>query len=80
MAKFNVGDVVQLNSGGPDMTVAAVYELESSNKELAQLYASNHTKYGDCAAFYMCQWFNNQDVKERVFPEEMLDLVIDADL
>ena len=65
MAKFKVGDVVQLKSGGPDMTVMAVYESGVQ-------YMACSNKYGDSEAFYNCAWFLDNKHSEIVYPEDTL--------
>ncbi len=54
--KFNVGDIVKLKSGGPDMTVRSIY-------------ADAHDKFD---GNYCCQWFAGKKLDKGIFPEESL--------
>ena len=54
---FNVGDIVKLKSGGPDMTV----------KELVTSIGS-----GGFDGKYRCQWFAGKKLDNGVFPQESL--------
>ncbi|OZY84958.1 DUF2158 domain-containing protein [Cellvibrio mixtus] len=55
--KFNLGDIVKLKSGGPDMTVNEVV-IGYSSKE----FTGN----------YHCQWFAGKKLDAGLFPEESL--------
>ncbi|EOR06000.1 YodC family protein [Acinetobacter tandoii] len=56
-AKFQVGDIVKLNAGGPDMAIK-------------QLYAGNvPTSF---KGQYRCQWFAGKKLDFGDFPEESL--------
>lgn len=58
--KYQVGDIVKLNAGGPDMAIK-------------QLYADNlpHEFKGQ----YRCQWFAGKKLDFGDFPEDSLILV-----
>ena len=58
---FKIGDVVRLNSGGPDMTIA---RFEDD--------VSDATKKN---AFAFCGWFEGKKLHQKTFPLEMLELV-----
>lgn len=58
--KFNVGDIVKLKSGGPEMAIREV------RINLHQIFT------GD----YVCQWFAGKKLDQGVFPEESLIPVI----
>jgi len=53
MSTFNLGDVVQLKSGGPQMTIADVgdYSIDGSGEQSAK-----------------CIWFDGKKQNEHVFP------------
>lgn len=55
--KFNLGDIVKLKSGGPDMTV----------KEVVIGYNSN-----EFTGNYHCQWFAGKKLDVGTFPEESI--------
>ncbi len=57
---FNVGDIVKLKSGGPEMTINSV----STN------YTTN-----EFTGYYTCQWFAGKKLDQGKFPEESLILV-----
>lgn len=59
---FNVGDLVKLKSGGPDMTVRSLSEHHIS-KEFTGVYS--------------CQWFAGKKLDAGNFPEESLEKVED---
>lgn len=58
--KFNVGDIVKLKSGGPDMTIQASHESDIG------ISLKN---------FYKCQWFAGKKLESGTFPPESLILV-----
>ncbi len=58
--QLNLGDVVQLKSGGPDMTVMSINTIEYTDKPTVNLV--------------FCQWFLVADVKEHEFPSGSLML------
>ncbi|AUU01865.1 DUF2158 domain-containing protein [Morganella morganii] len=63
-AKYKTGDKVQLNSGGPVMTVQS-----------ASTYSSyeDSGKAGQFSGYYTCQWFAGKKLDKGSFPEESLD-------
>lgn len=74
MAKFKVGDVVHLKSGGPQMTIESVYTAESTG---AMKFAYSHLKmnYPQSEVFYVCRWFNESNKLENsTFPEEIIEV------
>lgn len=56
--KYSVGDVVTLNSGGPDMSVLEVYAPD-------QYTESKHYQY-------RCQWFAGKKLENGLFSERSL--------
>lgn len=60
--KFNVGDMVKLKSGGPEMTIRIV---RTNTQEFF-------------IGTYTCQWFAGKKLDEGTFPEESLIPVVKA--
>ncbi|MFZ7159657.1 YodC family protein, partial [Avibacterium gallinarum] len=58
--QFNVGDIVRLKSGGPDMTIRTVVRNISE----------------EFIGFYDCQWFAGKKLESGRFPEESLELIV----
>ena len=58
-AKFSIGDIVQLNAGGPEMSI--------------QMEITNY--HDDWTGFYRCQWFAGKKLDFGDFPEESLILI-----
>lgn len=58
--QFNVGDIVRLKSGGPDMTIRTV--VRNTREEFI--------------GFYDCQWFAGKKLESGRFPEESLELIV----
>jgi len=58
---FNVGQVVRLKSGGPNMTIAKMEDdvNNPNNKN----------------AFAFCSWFVGKKLEQRTFPIEILERV-----
>jgi uncharacterized protein YodC (DUF2158 family) len=59
--EFKVGDVVRLNSGGPEMTVVLVAEKKFS--------------HGGIAIVVACTWFEGKRLKEGEFKPETIGKV-----
>lgn len=62
-AAFNVGDIVKLKSGGPDMTVNEVMKDYSTGRNTGN---------------YRCQWFAGKKLDHGLFPVESLERVTPA--
>lgn len=71
MAKFKVGDVVQLASGGEQMTIANVIDSTVSGY-LAIGYGQMKAINPGAEVFYACTWFNGKDLQNATFREEVL--------
>jgi uncharacterized protein YodC (DUF2158 family) len=56
---YNIGDIVKLKSGGPEMTVRKV------NTNMSEEFSGN----------YQCQWFAGKKLDSGVFPQESLVVV-----
>lgn len=73
MAKFNVGAVVHLKSGGPDMTIERIYDSEVTGV-MAFAYAQLKSNYPQSEIFYNCRWFtDNNKLENSTFAEEILE-------
>jgi uncharacterized protein YodC (DUF2158 family) len=69
-AKFQIGDVVRLKSGGPEMTVSHI-----TLKGSTQAFGPEKHEYTS----YTCQWFAGSKAQHRSFREEILEPVKNAD-
>jgi|TARA_R110001592_G_scaffold152074_5_gene379294 uncharacterized protein YodC (DUF2158 family) len=58
---YNVGEIVKLKSGGPDMSINKVLVNYSTKK---------------FAGSYDCQWFAGKKLDSGTFPEESLVAVV----
>lgn len=71
MAKFTIGQVVQLNSGGPEMTISNV--IDSDNPGQWKLYVLRWKAENPYAkVWYQTQWFEGKELKKEIFIEEVL--------
>lgn len=61
VAKYQVGDIVKLSAGGPEMAI----------KETHPGYAESKKFFGT----YRCQWFAGKKLDKGDFPEDSLILV-----
>jgi len=53
---YNIGDIVKLKSGGPEMTIKKV----------------NTNMNDEPSGHYQCQWFAGKKLDSGVFPQESL--------
>lgn len=58
---FNVGNIVKLKSGGPNMTIRTVATNSITEK---------------FTGYYDCQWFAGKKLENGRFPEESLELIV----
>ena len=58
--KFEVGQIVKLKSGGPDMTIQSLCKNIRT-----EAFSGNYT----------CQWFAGKKLENGIFPEQSLELV-----
>jgi uncharacterized protein YodC (DUF2158 family) len=76
MEELKIGSVVQLKSGGPEMTILRFVGTENSNlgqKAADEIVKIKGHKDGDV----VCQWFNGNEVKDGIFSRESLKKVRD---
>ena len=69
---FKIGDVVQLKSGGPQMTVQRIIGADDSNfmiKTADEFLKTQGFKGGDL----ICQWFNGNKLESGTFKSNSLD-------
>ena len=60
MAKFKIGDVVTLTSGGNEMTIIGIYENDPNNYHSSVGYEVYSQKFGGASStYYGCAWFEN---------------------
>lgn len=64
---FDSGDVVRLESGGPDMTARHTIEGPMGN--------AHHVAKGAKLGHVVCQWFEGEALREKAFPPESLERV-----
>lgn len=57
---FEIGQIVKLKSGGPDMTI----------QSLCKRFGT-----GAFSGEYSCQWFAGKKLENGIFPEQSLELV-----
>ncbi len=63
--KFKLGDVVQLKSGGPEMTVS----------ELIMVLNMSTASYDKFTGKVKCQWFSNKERKEETFVQDTIEKI-----
>lgn len=68
---FKTGDVVQLKSGGPKMTVQRILGADKSNPYLKNIDA-NLKVHGVREGDVMCQWFVDTKLESAPFKQEVL--------
>jgi len=61
-AKYKIGDIVKLRSGGPEMTVESV---PTESVPTFNQYRGEH---------YSCQWFVGKKLENGTFKEDALEL------
>jgi len=67
--KFKSGDIVQLKSGGPSMTVDCIISNDSSWAELA----GKPIPKGNDQFQYHCKWFYRDKMNTETFSESSLE-------
>ncbi len=68
MSNFVIGDVVQLNSGGPKMTVNCIIGSEGNSKVHEHIAKQQGLGDGDVIA----EWFDGNEKKTGFFKKETI--------
>lgn len=68
--EFNIGDVVKLKSGGPDMTVQSIVGVTTSKMETFAYNNSGFTE-GDI----ICKWFQGTKLESAIFKQQTLEKI-----
>ena len=72
MAKFKLGEIVQLRSGGPEMTVINI--IDSVNPGQWKIYVVRwQAENPSVKVWYQTQWFDGTVLKKDFFIEEALE-------
>jgi len=71
--EFNIGDVVQLKSGGPEMTVQDILGTTTTK---TQTFA--YTTAGHSNGELICKWFAGSKLETGLFKQETLDKAEDS--
>ncbi len=74
MKELNLSDVVQLNSGGPKMSIIRFIGVDGSNFQLRtadEVLKIQGFKDGDV----ICQWFDGNKLSSGTFRRETLNIV-----
>ena len=71
MAKFTIGQVVQLNSGGPEMTISNVIDSENPGQWAMNIKMWKRSN-PNAKVWYQTQWFEGTELKKELFIEEVL--------
>lgn len=70
---FNPGDIVQLKSGGPKMTVKGIVGDEKHSLSKMEETALKIRGYEDGSVF--CEWFQAKKLISGIFKPEMLQII-----
>ncbi len=70
MSNFNIGDVVELKSGSPKMTVMVVIGHSDTTHAINMVAKQQGFRDGDVS----CIWFNNNEKQSSFFYAETLRL------
>jgi len=70
MMDFKTGEVVQLNSGGPEMTIKGIIGDTKSPLNKMETTAWKMAAHEEGEVY--CQWFYNNKIESAVFKQEML--------
>jgi uncharacterized protein YodC (DUF2158 family) len=71
MMRFNIGDIVQLKSGGPQMTVQRIIGMSDANFMIRAADEFLKTQ-GFTEGDVVCQWFNDNRLESGTFKQESL--------
>jgi uncharacterized protein YodC (DUF2158 family) len=73
--RFNIGDIVQLKSGGPQMTIQRIIGSGDSNfmiKAADEFLKTQGFSEGDA----VCQWFNENKLESGTFKQDSLKNIV----
>lgn len=71
MVKFKTGELVQLKSGGPKMTVRRILgSSEDVSFQMIDDYIKKIKGFND--GDVICQWFEGNELKDGAFPKESI--------
>lgn len=73
--RFNIGDIVQLKSGGPQMTVQRIIGTSDSNFMIRAADEFLKTQ-GFLEGDVVCQWFNDNKLESGTFKQDSLKTTI----
>ncbi|WP_044213369.1 YodC family protein [Flammeovirga sp. OC4] len=68
--EFSKGDIVQLKSGGPKMTVKGI--VGDSVQTLSRMENKAYKIHGVEEGTVICEWFLNNELKSGQFQPEMI--------
>jgi uncharacterized protein YodC (DUF2158 family) len=70
--EFKIGDVVQLKSGGPEMTVENIVGVTTSKDQSFMYKTAGHSD-GEL----ICKWFSGSKLETGMFKPETVDKIDD---
>lgn len=67
--EFKIGDVVELKSGGPEMTVQDILGVTTNKSHTLAYTSAGHSK-GEL----ICKWFYSSKLETGIFKPETVDI------
>lgn len=68
--EFKIGDVIQLKSGGPEMTVQDILGDTTSKQQTVAYTMAGHSN-GEL----ICKWFSGKKLETGIFKPETVDKI-----